>query len=144
MQKTEATSQNAFQSYDKHDESQLLYSHPSTLNSACLQLSSYQQQRGFDPITAERVDLVLPQTHEILNQRCAAANHLVVTSNGRRLLQITTQAFVKHGADQQFSTIDGGYRGADQHASVVGVHPRHLRLSRMNVLDSDDLEKAEG
>lgn len=148
VQKPEPPSQNVFKGPElghKHDEPRLLYSHPNTLNSACLQLSSYQQQRGFDPITintADRVDLV--QTHEIPNQRCTDDNRLAVTSYGRRLLQITTQAFVKHGADQQFSTVDGGYRGADQHTSVIGVHLRHLRLSRMNVLDSDDLEKAEG
>lgn len=64
-----------------------------------------------------------------------------MASNSRRLLQLTVQAFVKHCADEQFSTIDGCYRGAHDHFSIIGVHLSHQRLVRMNILDTDDLEE---
>lgn len=48
---------------------------------------------------------------------------------------------MKDRADEQFSTIDGCHRGAHDHLSIIGIHLSHQRLLRMDILDTDDLEK---
>lgn len=46
---------------------------------------------------------------------------------------------MEDGADEQLPIVDGCHRAALQHGAIVGVHTRHRRLLREDVLDAQDL-----